>query len=466
MACCCSRVKSTIRQLFINNRNEQSIDLGLVQRSPISTAKVHKARNDGHEDDSLSRSFADISAPNAASERLCNIGSWPAWKRQLDSGRIGSSARSISWVLERVPDPTPFQSIRKLEGLLAALESSYKNCIFEGPYRSEHEGSVLCTSLDRIARFGCCSLCKSIAGTVRSGFPLLEPCSRFEEVVIWCAEWGDLEANEFNKGVVAKAIQSGTVFLTIGEQATEFIKCWDKLTKTSQGGDEASFAKFWEATTLHLLSDHQHWPFAQEKLRTCQWEHESCRISRVGASTYIPRRLIAIGSRPTDLRLIETDECDEKPADLSNYAALSYCWGTSGKNYKTTAQNLPENKTLLPLESLPNVSSHDGCQRSQMLKQRSVLDNHQRYRCVQSFGNSILVGRCNLHYPGQRKRLGRAEWQNAGSLLELSPCSSCRGHCGLCYRVHTTGFAAAQRHDTIFWQRRQNHTNLVKRLGK
>lgn len=233
MACCCSRVKSTIRELFINNRNEQNIDLGTAQRSPISTAKGHEARNDGHGEDSLSGSFADFPAPIAASEKLPNIGSWPAWKPQLNLRRTGSSVQSRSWVLERAPDPTPFESIRKLEDLLATLEFSYENCIFEGPYRSEHPGSVLCTSLDRIARLGFCSLCTSIAGTVRSGFPLLEPCSRLEEVVIRCAEWGNLEADEFNKGVVAKAIQSGTVFLTIGEEAMEFRKCWNKLTKSS-----------------------------------------------------------------------------------------------------------------------------------------------------------------------------------------------------------------------------------------
>lgn len=231
MACCCSRVKSSIRRLFISNRNEQSVNLDTVQRSPISTAGVQEANNDGHEDSPLSRSFADFSAPILTSERLCNIGSWPAWKRQLDSGRNESGVLSISWILERIPDPTPFESIREVEDLLAALEFSYENCIFEGPHRSARPTSVYCTSLDRMARFGCCSLCKSIAGTIRSGFPLLEPCSDYEQVVIWCTEWGILEAAEFNKRAIAKAIQHGRVVLTIGEEATEFRKFWNKLTK-------------------------------------------------------------------------------------------------------------------------------------------------------------------------------------------------------------------------------------------
>jgi hypothetical protein len=44
---------------------------------------------------------------------------------------------------------------------------------------------------------------------------------------------------------------------------------------------------------------------------------------------------------------------------MSTYAALSYCWGTGGKKYETTRQNLSKNKIHLPWEKLPAVSSHD-----------------------------------------------------------------------------------------------------------
>lgn len=69
-----------------------------------------------------------------------------------------------------------------------------------------------------------------------------------------------------------------------------------------------------------------------------------------------------------DLRLIETDECDQNSANLSTYVALSYCWGNSGKSYKTTPQNLSDNKIRLPLEKLPAVSNHNVYQRCEMLK--------------------------------------------------------------------------------------------------
>lgn len=133
--------------------------------------------------------------------------------------------------------------------------------------------------------------------------------------------------------------------------------------------------KFWLASIREILLVYQ-WPFAQHMLSKCQQSHKSCRVGREGVAPYIPRRLISIGLDPTDLRLIETDECDEQPAKFSTYAALSYCWGTSGKNYKTTPQNITDNKTRLPLENLPDVSSLDRYRFHVVLKQNSYLDTH------------------------------------------------------------------------------------------
>jgi hypothetical protein len=94
--------------------------------------------------------IANSSAPIQASERLGHIGSWPAWKRLLDSRRTGGTLLYRSWVLRRVPNPTPFRFLSRVEDVLAALEFSYQNCIFEGPHRSEHPKSILhCTSLDK-----------------------------------------------------------------------------------------------------------------------------------------------------------------------------------------------------------------------------------------------------------------------------------------------------------------------------
>lgn len=147
----------------------------------------------------------------------------------------------------------------------------------------------------------------------------------------------------------------------------EPIELFEDADAEFPGGDEASLGKFWQASIRKLLSDHQ-WPFAQRMLSTCQQSHESCRVGLQGASPYIPRRLISIGSHPEDLRLIETSERAEQGADLSTYAALSYCWGPSGKNYKTTPQNLSNNKMRLPLEKLPAVSTHYMCQYGETLK--------------------------------------------------------------------------------------------------
>lgn len=164
------------------------------------------------------------------------------------------------------------------------------------------------------------------------------------------------------------------------------------------GGDEASLGRFWQASIRKLLSDHQ-WPFARRMLSTCQRSHESCRVGLQGGSPYIPRRLISIGSHPADLRLIETSERAEQRAELSTYAALSYCWGTSGKNYKTTPQNLSRNKMRLPLEKLPAVSTYHVSTRRNA-ETKLVLDTCRRCRCMQGFGHSVLVGRCNLYHTG------------------------------------------------------------------
>lgn len=221
MAIFCARIKSTIRKRLKNNIDEDSIEPRIVQIPLVTTEQACEQRNDD-EEGFLSISFPDPSAPIPTSERLFQIGSWPAWKRQHFPRLTGSDSGLRAWVLERLPDPTPFKSIRRTEDILAALDFSYENCISEGPHRSEHSGSVLyCTSLDRMAKFGCCLLCKSIAGTIRYGFPSLEPWSRFEKVVIWCAEWGNLEADEVIEAVVAEAFQDGIVFLTIGEEATQ-----------------------------------------------------------------------------------------------------------------------------------------------------------------------------------------------------------------------------------------------------
>lgn len=183
-------------------------------------------RNNDHDEEG----FLGTSSPSIpASETLDQIGSWPVWKRQLDSQQTEFGLPTPSWVLQRIPDPTPFMSSMTTEGILADLEYSYENCIFEGPYRPKHPGSVLyCTVLGKIAKFACCHLCQSIARTVRSEFPVLASSQSPLEVVIWCADWGNLEANEANVAIVAKAFHNDGVFLTRGEDITEPRKIFEE----------------------------------------------------------------------------------------------------------------------------------------------------------------------------------------------------------------------------------------------
>lgn len=49
----------------------------------------------------------------------------------------------MSWVLERAPDPTPFESMRNVEQVMDDLESSFHYAIFKVNHRSQHPASVV-----------------------------------------------------------------------------------------------------------------------------------------------------------------------------------------------------------------------------------------------------------------------------------------------------------------------------------
>lgn len=217
MVDCVDKVKLHIDKLLRNNKSEEDVGLGVVETStpPICTNEVHEARSDDRQ--GYSRGLLAYLSPSIpAPGRLDHIGSWPAWRQQLDLHRTGYRTLSRSWVLERIPDPTPFRFLKETEDIMAALALSYKNCIFEGPGWSSNPGSVLhWTRLGRIPRFGCCPLCKSVATTVRFKSSV-QTSSSSREVVIWCADWGSFEQDESNVAVVAKAFQNRGVFLTKG----------------------------------------------------------------------------------------------------------------------------------------------------------------------------------------------------------------------------------------------------------
>ncbi|KAF2808877.1 HET-domain-containing protein [Mytilinidion resinicola] len=82
-------------------------------------------------------------------------------------------------------------------------------------------------------------------------------------------------------------------------------------------------------------------------IETCKADHPACGSSRK-APTTLPTRVIDVGqaNEIDSIRLIETD------GKQGEYAALSYCWGTSGSNYGTTINSLEEHKERIPWNRL------------------------------------------------------------------------------------------------------------------
>jgi hypothetical protein len=117
-----------------------------------------------------------------------------------------------------------------------------------------------------------------------------------EKVVIWCSEWGNLEADGANEAVVAKTFEEGVAFWTIDERShiTELIQALNSANKEDSGGDKTSFDKFWLAT----LQLGRYWSFAQNMLNTCQQFHESCRYNR---------KVVAVHTPETDLYWVTRD---------------------------------------------------------------------------------------------------------------------------------------------------------------
>lgn len=228
---CYSSLKATVRKtlvkIHINNENEDSGEAGVVQRPPVSIVEAH---DDGASACSTtSRGFGFAPAFITDSERIGHrnpwLEPWPSWmpkpkpkpKPLHTVWGILTKALKIAFWPFRITINIAVKPIRVVIGIRADLKFSHDNCIFKGPNLSEHSDSVLYrTSLNRIAKFGCCSLCESIAGTIRSEFPILSSKSPSMEVVVWSTGWGDLKANEANTTIVAQAFQKGGIFLTRG----------------------------------------------------------------------------------------------------------------------------------------------------------------------------------------------------------------------------------------------------------
>lgn len=223
-------VIKTLGKIHINNENEDSVEAGVVQRPPVNTEEARKARNDGGDACSTAmRGFGFAPAFVTDSERIGHrnpwLEPWPSWmpkpkpkpKLLHTIWRIVTKALETAFWPFRITMSIVVSPIRVVIGMLADLRFSHDNCIFKGPHLSENSDSVLyCTNLNRIAIFGCCSLCESVAGTIRSEFPALSSTLPSMEVVVWSTGWGDLKADEANTVLVAQAFQKGGILFTRG----------------------------------------------------------------------------------------------------------------------------------------------------------------------------------------------------------------------------------------------------------
>lgn len=160
---CYSRLKSIIQNLHLSKKYYDNLEGERAQESDIDYFQKrieyylkHAVHSKGDDfQDFSSVNISKSSTPIQAVERLDHIRSWPAWKCSLDSRRRDSGPLDMSWILDRLPNPTPFESMWNVEQIMMALKSSYQNCIFEGRHRSQNPTSALYrTTLDKIAKSG------------------------------------------------------------------------------------------------------------------------------------------------------------------------------------------------------------------------------------------------------------------------------------------------------------------------
>lgn len=95
-------------------------------------------------------------------------------------------------------------------------------------------------------------------------------------------------------------------------------------------------------------------PSKEERIKTikswytnCVSQHVECKPSSQG----YPRRLVQIGPRKNDIRLVDSFSL---PEDRPEYATLSYCWGTS-RPFVTTKGSISSFLENIPRESLPKT---------------------------------------------------------------------------------------------------------------
>lgn len=99
------------------------------------------------------------------------------------------------------------------------------------------------------------------------------------------------------------------------------------------------------SSAVHTLDSHSY-EVASYWLKNCLASHPECRGSE---ETFLPRRVVHIGAKHTDIRLVEHNS-----PTLGQYNCLSHCWG-GAQPLITTTHNIAQHLERIEWESIPKT---------------------------------------------------------------------------------------------------------------
>ncbi|KAI8956217.1 hypothetical protein F4801DRAFT_5778 [Xylaria longipes] len=137
-------------------------------------------------------------------------------------------------------------------------------------------------------------------------------------------------------------MDNGSLYITISEPSTRMFVLSQLRQKTAISPLQVHLAS--ELPSLAALSNR--W------ISRCAQTHRECQNMATPTSSddAMPTRLIEVGSPSQPPRLVESCWLQVAP-----YLTLSYCWGTSGKNLKTTKSNLHSMKKGIEWGCIPKT---------------------------------------------------------------------------------------------------------------
>ena len=101
-------------------------------------------------------------------------------------------------------------------------------------------------------------------------------------------------------------------------------------------------------TLKQTLELSRHW------LATCKSEHKNCAPCVDEGRHFLPTRLLDVGSPGQEFIQLVLSK-DISYTGCTDYVTLSYCWGTKRNAACTTQENLIEQMSAIPTESLPRT---------------------------------------------------------------------------------------------------------------